>query len=44
MLYITLVPTNESNEIIQKCEELWSKIIDLIWSIAKNSDDYDDFL
>ena len=37
---LTLVPTNESKEIIKKIEELWSKIRDLISSITKNSDDY----
>ena len=37
--YLTLVPTNESKEIIKKCEELWSKIRNLIRSITKNSDD-----
>ena len=36
------VPTNESKEIIKKYEELRSKIRDLIWSIIKNSDDYDE--
>ena len=40
--YLTLVPTNESNEKIKKQEELWSKIRDLIRSIAKNSDGYDE--
>ena len=40
--YLTLVPTNESKEIIKKYEELWSKIRDLIRSITKNSDDYDE--
>ena len=39
--YLTLVPTNESEEKI-KYEEFWSKIIDLIRSITKNSDDYDE--
>ena len=38
---LTLVPTNESNEIIKKYEELWNKIRDLIRSITENSDDYD---
>ena len=38
--YLTLVPTNESKEIIKEYEELWSKIRDLIRSITKNSDDY----
>ena len=40
--YLTLVPTNESKEIIKKYEELWSKIRDLIRSITKNSNDYDE--
>ena len=39
---MTLVPTNESKEIIKKFEELWSKIRDLIRSITKNSDNYDE--
>ena len=34
--YLTLVPTNESNELIRKYEELWSKIRDLIRSVTKN--------
>ena len=38
---MTLVPSNESKE-IKKYEELWSKIRDLISSITKNSDDYDE--
>ena len=33
---------NESEKIIKKYEELWSKIIHLIRSITKNSDDYDE--
>ena len=40
--YLTLVPTNESKEKIKKYEELWSKIRDLIRSITKNSDDFDE--
>ena len=40
--YLTLVPTNESKEIIKKYEELWSKIRDLIKSITKTSGDYDE--
>ena len=40
--YLTLVPTNKTKEIIQKDEEMWSKIRDLIGSITKNSDDYDE--
>ena len=37
-----LVPTNESKGKIKKYEELWSKIRDLIRSITKNSNDYDE--
>ena len=40
--YLTIVPTNESKEKMEKYEELWSKIRDLIRSITKNSDDYDE--
>ena len=40
--YSVLVPTNESKEIIKKYKELWSKIRNLIRSITKNSDDYDE--
>ena len=40
--YLTLVPTNESKEIIKKYEELWSKIRDLISSITKNSNHYNE--
>ena len=39
--YLTLAPFNESKEKIKKYEELWSKIRDLIMSITKKSDDYD---
>ena len=39
--YLTLVPTNESNEIMKKYEELWNKTKDLIISITKKSDDCD---
>ena len=42
MKYLTLVPTNESKEETKKYEELWIKIRDLIRSITKNSDDYDE--
>ena len=38
--YLTLISTNSSKEKIKKCEELWSKIRDLIRSITRNSDDY----
>ena len=40
--YLTLVPTDKSKEKIKKYEELWSKIRDLLISIAKTSDDYDE--
>ena len=40
--YLTLVPTNDSKEKIKKYEELWIKIRDLIRSITKDSDDYDE--
>ena len=40
--YLTLVLTNESKEIIKEYEELWIKIKDLIRSITKHSDDYDE--
>ena len=40
--YLTLVPTNESKEKMRKYKELWGKIRDLIRSITKNSDDYDE--
>ena len=40
--YLTLVPTNESKEKIKKYEELRIKIRDLIKSITKNSDDYEE--
>ena len=38
--YLTLVSTNESKEKLKNCEELWTKIRDLISSVTKNSDDY----
>ena len=40
--YLTLVPTNESKEKIKKYKKLLSKIKDLIKSITKNSDDFDE--
>ena len=40
--YLALVPTNESKEMIKKYEEMWSKMRDLIRSITKNSDGYDE--
>ena len=38
--YLTLVPNNEGKE--KKYEELQKKIRDLIRSVTKNSDDYDE--
>ena len=40
--YLMLVSTNESEETIKKYQELWSKIGDLIRSMTKHSDDYDE--
>ena len=40
--HLTLIPTNESKEIIKMYEELLSKIRDLIRSITKRSNDYDE--
>ena len=40
--YLMVVPTNESQEKIKKYEELWIKIRNLIRSITKNSDYYDE--
>ena len=40
--YLTLVLTNEGKEKIKKYEELSSKIRDLIRSVTKNSDYYDE--
>ena len=40
--YLTLVPTNENKEIIKKFEELWSKIGDLIRSVTKILDGFDE--
>ena len=40
--YLTLVPSNESKQIIKQYEELGNKIRDLIRLITKNSDDYDE--
>ena len=40
--YLPLVPTNESNEKNKRYKELWIKIRDLIRSISKNSDHFDE--
>ena len=40
--YLTLVPTNESKEKIKTYEELWINIRDLIRSLTKEPDVYDE--
>ena len=40
--YLTLVPSNENKEKIKKFEELWIKVRDLIRSVTKKSDGYDE--
>ena len=40
--YLTLVPNNESKEENKKHEEPWSKIRNLIRSVTKKPDDYDE--
>ena len=40
--YLTLIPTNRSKEKIKKYGELWIKIRELIRSITKILDDYDE--
>ena len=40
--YLTLVHTNESKEKIERYEEVWSKVRDLVRLITKISDDYDE--
>ena len=40
--YLTLVPTNESKERIKTYQELRIKIRDLIRSVTKKLDDYDE--
>ena len=40
--YLTLVPTNESKEKTNKYEKLCIKIRDLIRSVTKNLDDYNE--
>ena len=40
--YLTPIPINESKEKIKKYEELQIKIRDLIRSVAKKSDHYDE--
>ena len=40
--YLTLVPTDESKEKNKKYKEMWIKIRDLIRSMTKISNDYDE--
>ena len=40
--YLTLAPTNERKQKNKKTWKLWCKIKDLIRSMTKNSDDYDE--
>ena len=40
--YLTLIPTNESKGRVKTYEELWIKIRDLIRSVHKKSDNYDE--
>ena len=40
--YLTLVPTNQSKDILKKYEELWNKTRGLIRSISNSSDNYDE--
>ena len=42
VVYLTIVPANESKGKIKKYNELWIKIRFLIRPITKNSDDYDE--
>ena len=39
--YLTLVPVDESKNILKNYEELWSKVKDLIRSKIDNSDNHD---
>ena len=38
--YLTLIPTDESQDKLKKYEEVWSEIKDLVRSTNYNSDDY----
>ena len=37
-----LVPTDESQDTLRNCKELWNNVTDLISSIANTSDNYDE--
>ena len=39
---MSLVPTDESKDLLRKYKELWNKIKDLIRSITNSSDKYDE--
>ena len=39
---MTLVPTDESKDILKKFEELWTKIRDLVRSKSKKLDNYNE--
>ena len=40
--YLTLVPTNESKEKMKKYGKKWNKIRDLVKSVTKKANDYDE--
>ena len=40
--YLTLVPTNESKEKMKKYGKTWNKIRDLVKSVTKKANDYDE--
>ena len=42
IIILTLGPTNESKQKIKEDKELWSNLRDLIRSVTKNLDDYDE--
>ena len=42
IIILTLGPTKESKQKIKEDEELWSNLRDLIRSVTKNLDDYDE--
>ena len=39
---MNVVPTGESKDVAEKCEELWSNVKDLIRSKTNNSEYYDE--
>ena len=42
MTLVPLVPTNECKDALKKYEELWTKIKDIIRSIANNLDKFNE--